>query len=92
MSTIINNTATVRADVGSSATIFPGTKSTPRRVRLLADRNIFVAVGVSPEADEETALPVAEMREVFLAVPANADISIITKSGEPSGSVWVTEV
>lgn len=88
----ISNTQSTRHDVAGTAVGVWTPKNTPTCVRVFSDRNILISVGTGAVADEETSFPVAERVGEFFSVPAQATISAITVPGEPSGSVWITEV
>jgi hypothetical protein len=73
----------------SAAVSVSTARNYPSKVRVISDRIIHVAVGVTPTATQNDVYVYAN-EPFFVSVSADEQIAIIKNTGETDGSVWIT--
>jgi hypothetical protein len=61
----------------------------PSKVRVISDRIIHVATGISPTATQNDVYVYAN-EPFFVSVGADEQIAVVKNTGETDGSVWFT--
>lgn len=73
----------------SAAVSVSTTRNYPSKVRVISDRIIHIAVGISPTATQND-IYIYSNEPFFVSVSADEQIAIVKNTGEIDGSVWIT--